>query len=53
VGPLFAGLAADPLAAQDWLDLFTRRTRPSQVYTAERLAAWTARPLEPEGAASG
>jgi 2-polyprenyl-6-methoxyphenol hydroxylase-like FAD-dependent oxidoreductase len=52
-GPLFAGLAADPLAAQGWRDLFTRRTRPSEVYTAERLAAWTARRLEPEGAGSG
>jgi flavin-dependent dehydrogenase len=53
IGPLFAGLAADPPAAQEWRDLFTRRTRPSEVYTAERVAAWTAPRLEPEGAASG
>jgi flavin-dependent dehydrogenase len=51
--PLFAGLAGDPGAAQAWRDLFTRRTRPSEVFTPERVAAWTARRLVPEGAGSG
>jgi hypothetical protein len=31
IGPMFAGLVADPPAAQQWRDLFTRRTRPSEV----------------------
>jgi 2-polyprenyl-6-methoxyphenol hydroxylase-like FAD-dependent oxidoreductase len=53
VKPLFAGLTADPLASQEWRDLFTRRTRPSEVYTAERLAAWTGRRRQPEGARNG
>jgi 2-polyprenyl-6-methoxyphenol hydroxylase-like FAD-dependent oxidoreductase len=34
------GLASDPAAVQDWLDVFTRRHRPSVVDTPERLNAW-------------
>jgi uncharacterized protein (TIGR03083 family) len=37
-----AGLAADPVAGQEFLDLFTKRHRPSQVYTRGRLARWSA-----------
>lgn len=55
--PLFAGLAADPEAAQQWRDLFTRRRRPSEVFTAERQARWAAawqdRPGIPAGASHG
>jgi 2-polyprenyl-6-methoxyphenol hydroxylase-like FAD-dependent oxidoreductase len=40
--PVFAGLAADPHAGQQWRDLFTRQRRPSEVFTAERLTSWTA-----------
>jgi len=52
--PRFAGLASDPEAAQEWRDLFTRLRRPSEVYTTERLArwsaAWQARQRQLEGA---
>ncbi len=55
--PVFAGLAADPEAGQQWRDLFTRLRRPSEVFTAERLtrwaAAWPDRSLVPEGAPHG
>jgi len=55
--PHFAGLAGDPEAAQQWRDLFTRLRRPSEVYTTERLArwsaAWQARQRQPEGASHG
>jgi 2-polyprenyl-6-methoxyphenol hydroxylase-like FAD-dependent oxidoreductase len=51
--PVFAGLAADPEASQQWRDLFTRLRRPSEVFTPERLtrwaAAWQDRPHLPEG----
>jgi 2-polyprenyl-6-methoxyphenol hydroxylase-like FAD-dependent oxidoreductase len=40
--PVFAGLAADPQAGQQWRDLFTRLRRPSEVFTAERLTRWAA-----------
>jgi 2-polyprenyl-6-methoxyphenol hydroxylase-like FAD-dependent oxidoreductase len=55
--PLFAGLATDPEAGQQWRDLFTRLRRPSEVHTPERLArwaaAWQARPGIPEAAGHG
>jgi 2-polyprenyl-6-methoxyphenol hydroxylase-like FAD-dependent oxidoreductase len=42
-GPLFAGLAADPEAAQDFRDSFSRLTRPrTDVLTGERLGRWFA-----------
>ena len=41
-GSVFAGLAADPQAGQQWRDLFTRLRRPSEVFTAERLTRWAA-----------
>jgi hypothetical protein len=54
---MFAGLAADPHAAQEWRDLFTRLRRPSQVFTAERTSRWAAarqdRPSTGELAAHG
>jgi 2-polyprenyl-6-methoxyphenol hydroxylase-like FAD-dependent oxidoreductase len=54
---LFAGLAADPAAAQEWRDLFTRRRRPSEVFTPGRLdrwtASWRARQPVPDGAGRG
>ena len=40
--PVHAGLAADETAGQQWRDLFTRLRQPSDVYTPERLARWTA-----------
>ncbi|HJZ03731.1 MAG TPA: NAD(P)/FAD-dependent oxidoreductase [Streptosporangiaceae bacterium] len=55
--PVFAGLAADPHAGQEWRDLFTRLRRPSEVFTAERLsrwaAAWQDRPRIGESTAHG
>jgi hypothetical protein len=40
-GPLFAGLASDPVAGQDFRDSFSRRTRPrSDVLTSERRERW-------------
>ncbi|HZD02657.1 MAG TPA: hypothetical protein VFA46_21440 [Actinomycetes bacterium] len=55
--PVFAGLAADPEAGQQWRDLFTRLRWPSEVFTAERLTrwatAWRDRPRVPEGATHG
>ena len=55
--PLFAGLAADAEAAQQWRDRFTRLRRPSEVFTAERRARWAAawqdRPGIPAGASYG
>ena len=38
--PVFAGLATDAEAGQQWRDLFTRLRRPSEVFTAERLSRW-------------
>ncbi|MFF5986701.1 FAD-dependent monooxygenase [Prauserella flavalba] len=38
----YSGLAADPVAGRDFLDTFTKRRRPSEVYTPERLARWKA-----------
>lgn len=40
-GP-YAGLAADPVASQGFLDTFTKRRRPSEVFTPDRLARWRA-----------
>jgi 2-polyprenyl-6-methoxyphenol hydroxylase-like FAD-dependent oxidoreductase len=55
--PVFAGLAADSEASQQWRDLFTRLRRPSEVFTAGRLtrwaAAWQDRPRVAEGAPHG
>ena len=55
--PVFAGLAADPEAGQEWRDLFTRLRSPSEVFTAERQARWAAgwqdRPSAPAGAWNG
>ncbi len=54
---VFAGLAADPEAGQQWRDLFTRRRQPSEVFTAERLTSWAAawqdRPRAMEGTPLG
>ena len=38
----YAGLAADPVAGQQFLDTFTRRTRLSDVFTRERSRRWRA-----------
>ncbi|HEU4947623.1 MAG TPA: FAD-dependent monooxygenase [Kribbella sp.] len=38
----FSGLAADPVAGQEFRDTFTKRVRPSLVLTPERLARWNA-----------
>lgn len=41
IEPIFAGLAADPVASQDFLDIFTRHKRPrSDVFTDERIGRW-------------
>jgi 2-polyprenyl-6-methoxyphenol hydroxylase-like FAD-dependent oxidoreductase len=41
--PMFAGLAGDPQAAQDFRDAFSRLKRPrSDVFTDERLGRWFA-----------
>ena len=46
--PLFAGLAADPEAAQGFRDSFSRLTRPrSEVLTDERLSRWIAQGKTP------
>jgi hypothetical protein len=54
---VFAGLAADPEAGQEWRDLFTRLRSPSEVFTTERQARWAAgwqdRPSAPAGAWNG
>ena len=39
---LYSGLAADPVAGQEFLDIFTRRHRPSEVLTPDRTARWRA-----------
>jgi len=40
-GPMFAGLAADPEAGQEFRDSFSRLKRPrSDVFTRERLRRW-------------
>ena len=36
----YAGLAADPVAGQEFLDTFTLRVRPSEVFTPERSHRW-------------
>jgi 2-polyprenyl-6-methoxyphenol hydroxylase-like FAD-dependent oxidoreductase len=42
-GPMFAGLAGDPQASQDFRDAFSRLKRPkSDVFTDERLGRWFA-----------
>ena len=38
--PYLSGLSSDPKAVQDWADVFTRRNRPSDLNTPERLAKW-------------
>ncbi|HEX6359297.1 FAD-dependent monooxygenase [Actinophytocola sp.] len=38
----YAGLAADPVAGQGFLDTFTKRRRPSEVFTPDRVARWGA-----------
>ncbi|WP_107772787.1 FAD-dependent monooxygenase [Nocardioides sediminis] len=38
----YAGLAADPVAGQQFLDTFTRTTRLADVFTPERSARWRA-----------
>jgi 2-polyprenyl-6-methoxyphenol hydroxylase-like FAD-dependent oxidoreductase len=49
-GPVFAGIASDPEARQDFHDTFTRQARPrSDVLTPERLERWFAK--APAGAA--
>lgn len=40
--PYLRGLAGDPEALQDWADVFTRRKRPKDVDTSERLGRWFA-----------
>ena len=42
--PYMQGLSSDPVAKQDWLDVFTRRNRPSAVNTSERLTTWFSAP---------
>jgi uncharacterized protein (TIGR03083 family) len=42
VAPLYAGLAADPVASQEFLDIFARRHRPGEVLTPDRRACWRA-----------
>jgi len=42
--PYLKGLAGDPEALQDWADVFTRRKRPKDVDTAERLGRWFSTP---------
>ena len=39
---LYSGLAVDPVASQQFLDTFTKTTRPSEVVTPARLAHWNA-----------
>ena len=39
---LYSGLAADPAASQQFLDTFTKTTRPSEVFTPARMAQWRA-----------
>ncbi len=39
---MFRGMAADPAAAQDLRDSYSRRLEPSQVLTKERLQRWSA-----------
>ena len=38
----YAGLAADPVAGQEFLDTFTLQVRPSEVFTPERSHRWRA-----------
>lgn len=42
--PYLAGLAADPEAMRDWADVFTRRNKPKDVDTPERLGRWFSAP---------
>jgi uncharacterized protein (TIGR03083 family) len=37
---LYSGLAADPGASQEFLDVFTKRRAPHDVMTADRLTRW-------------
>jgi len=38
----YAGLATDPVAGQGFLDTFTKLRRPSEVFTPDRMARWSA-----------
>jgi uncharacterized protein (TIGR03083 family) len=38
----YAGLEADPVAGQGFLDTFTKLRRPSEVFTPDRVARWSA-----------
>ncbi len=44
--PYMRGLSSDPVATQDWLDVLTRRNRPSTVNTSERLGRWFSAPVQ-------
>ncbi len=46
---LFAGVSGDPVASQQFLDTFTRRRRPDEVFTPERVTDWLS---VPSGSAS-
>ena len=47
-GPIFAGLAADAEAGQDFRDAFARRTSPrADVFTRDRLSRWFAAAAAP------
>jgi uncharacterized protein (TIGR03083 family) len=48
---LYSGLAADPVAGQEFLDTFTRHHRPSEVLTRERRTRWRAARAYEEGLA--
>ncbi len=39
---IYSGLAADPAAGAEFLDLFTKRNRPSEVLTPARTSRWRA-----------
>ena len=41
-GPVFAGLAADRVAGQEWRDIWSRRRRPSEVLSWARRTRWSA-----------
>jgi uncharacterized protein (TIGR03083 family) len=41
-GPVFAGLAADRVAGQEWRDVWSRRRRPSEALSWVRLTRWSA-----------
>ena len=41
-GPVFAGLAEDRIAGQEWRDIWSRRRRPSEVLSWVRTTRWSA-----------